>query len=256
MVDKTPRTSKDEFAARFQQMLVDCGMTRVQLAEQPGISQQSITNWHKRGRVGQQSAPLLREITGVSIEWLNEGIGAPLKSTGINESSPDYTSRRQTPTTRSANFFRSETPPGYVRFEHSRLVGPQGDQRMDIDFPEIVHLMEVRDQEAMALVGKRQNGAIKMAGIGSDAMMPTLNPRDVVFVDTEVTRFDGDGIYFFVYDGSLFCKRLQKIQRGNLAVISDNKSYDPWTIERDDPTPWRVLARVLSALPLQVKSLA
>lgn len=256
MVDKVARTSKDEFAIRFQQMLLDCGMTRAQLAEQPGISQQSITNWHKRGRVGQQSAPRLRAITGVSIEWLNEGIGELPESSVVNESSPAYRLRRQSPTAGARNFFRNETPPGYVRFEHSRLIGPQGDQKMDLEFPEIVHLMEVRDQEAMAMVGKRQTGAIKMAGIGSDAMMPTLNPRDVVFVDTEVTQFDGDGIYFFVYDGSLFCKRLQKVQRGTLAVISDNKSYDPWSIERDDPTPWRVLARVLSALPLQVKSLA
>lgn len=127
---------------------------------------------------------------------------------------------------------------------------------MNNDFPKIVNMLEVRDAEALAIAGREQTGAIRMSGIGGDSMAPTLNPKDIVFVDTEIQRFDTDGIYFFMYDNSLYCKRLQKIQRGIIAVISDNKNYAPWEITADDPTSWKVLARVLSVLPLAVQSFA
>lgn len=243
------------FAQRFQQMLDACALTRAEFCALAGIGQANVTNWLKRGRVGQQSAARVREITGVSIDWLNDGAGRP-PTRGTREQANSYSVSQTSPTNDAMPASQIETPPGYVRFEHSRLNDPEGGQLMEIEFPEIMHAMEVRDEEAFAMAGKKQNGGIKISGIGSDAMIPTLNPRDVVFIDTEIDKFAGDGIYFFVYDGSLFCKRLQKVQRGSLAVISDNKNYSPWTIESDDPTPWRVVARVLSALPLQVKALA
>jgi phage repressor protein C with HTH and peptisase S24 domain len=132
---------------------------------------------------------------------------------------------------------------------------PEGDL-MNNEFPKIVNVLEVRDAEALAIAGREQNGAIRMSGIGGDSMSPTINPKDVVFIDTDVHQMDSDGIYFFLYDGSLYCKRLQKVQRGAVVVISDNKSYEAWQITTDDPTPWRILARVLSVLPLAVKSFA
>jgi phage repressor protein C with HTH and peptisase S24 domain len=250
MVDKTAAA---HFAERFEQMLAACGLTRAEFANHPGIGQQNVTNWIKRGRIGQKSAALVREITGVSIDWLNEGIGNLPIASQLRESAAPYASRQFSPTQNAPDFFRSETPPGYVRFEH--MTSPQGDL-MNNDFPKIVNMLEVRDAEALAIVGRKQNGAIRMSGIGGDSMAPTLNPKDIVFIDTDIDRFDTDGIYFFMYDNSLYCKRLQKIQRGTIAVISDNKSYAPWHITTDDPTPWNVLARVLSVLPLAVQTFA
>jgi phage repressor protein C with HTH and peptisase S24 domain len=250
MVDKVDFS---HFAERFELMLSACNITRPAFASHPGIGQQNVTNWLKRGRVGQRSASRVREITGVSIDWLNDGIGKAPTASQIEESAPDYGSRRSSPTQRSKKFFRSETPPGYVRFEH--MNNPEGDL-MNNEFPKIVNMLEVRDAEALAIAGREQNGAIRMSGIGGDSMAPTINPKDVVFIDTDVHQMDSDGIYFFLYDESLYCKRLQKVQRGAIVVISDNKSYDPWQITAEDPTPWRILARVLSVLPLAVKSFA
>jgi phage repressor protein C with HTH and peptisase S24 domain len=250
MVDKDDPA---RFAERFELMLSVSNMTRPAFASQPGIGQQNITNWLKRGRVGLRSTDRVREITGVSIEWLNDGIGNMPTGSQIQESTPAYTVRRTSTTTTASKFFRSETPPGYVRFEH--MNNPEGDL-MNNEFPKIVNVLEVRDAEALAIAGREQNGAIRMSGIGGDSMSPTINPKDVVFIDTDVHQMDSDGIYFFLYDGSLYCKRLQKVQRGAVVVISDNKSYEAWQITTDDPTPWRILARVLSVLPLAVKSFA
>ena len=250
MIDKSATTG---FAERFELMLAACHLTRAEFANHEGIGQQNVTNWIKRGRVGQNSTARVREITGVSIDWLNEGVGNPPIPSQIRESVPAYIMRRIPPTDRDSNFFRSETPPGYVRFEH--MPSPQGDL-MNNDFPKIVNMLEIRDAEALAIAGREQTGAIRMSGIGGDSMAPTLNPKDIVFVDTDVHQFDTDGIYFFIYDNSLYCKRLQKVQRGAIAVISDNKNYEAWHISPDDPTPWHILARVLSVLPLAVKSFA
>ena len=75
-------------------------------------------------------------------------------------------------------------------------------------------------------------------------MVETFAPRDQLFVDISVKFFDGDGIYIFTLDNQLYLKRLQ-LQHKKIAVISDNKRYETWYLNREDVDSMQVMAKVI-----------
>lgn len=61
-----------------------------------------------------------------------------------------------------------------------------------------------------------------------DAMSPTINDKDIVLVNTEITRPENDGLYLFDIQGELFIKRLSFNEFDHSAsIISDNGLYPP-----------------------------
>lgn len=236
--------------------------TPTKVAKRLNISIQTLHNWedHRRG-VSKQGALIAQQAYGcdandirrddeAGVLWMvKESIASATKN-------PSPPKTWKNPVEKLLGVARPEIPDGYVRFQRFDVSAGAGPGVVNQDFPAIVQTLEIRVEEAMALVGKRQTESIVIAGIATDSMEPTLNPKDLVFIDTAINHLEGDGVYFFVYDDALFCKRLQKLPMGRIAVISDNPKYKEWCIERDDPTPWRIVARVLSTLPLKVKALA
>ncbi len=61
-----------------------------------------------------------------------------------------------------------------------------------------------------------------------DAMSPTINDKDIVLVNTAVTKPENDGLYLFDIQGELFIKRLSFNEFNHSAsIISDNSLYPP-----------------------------
>lgn len=61
-----------------------------------------------------------------------------------------------------------------------------------------------------------------------DAMSPTINDKDIVLVDTEITKPKNDGLYLFDIQGELFIKRLSFNEfEHSASIISDNGLYPP-----------------------------
>jgi len=69
--------------------------------------------------------------------------------------------------------------------------------------------------------------------VRGDSMMPTLNNNAVMMVNREIDGFS-DGMYVIRMDGSLIVKRLQVIPNGVIKVISDNKDYQTYEINKKD----------------------
>lgn len=67
-----------------------------------------------------------------------------------------------------------------------------------------------------------------------DSMLPSIEDGDVMFVDTSVKRFIGEGLYLIWYADGLKAKRLQSTIGGDLMIISDNAAYRTETVKRDD----------------------
>lgn len=80
-------------------------------------------------------------------------------------------------------------------------------------------------------------------------MTGTLEPGDLLFVDISVQRFDGDGIYAFIYDETTHVKRLQKM-KDKILVISDNKTYAPWEpIVKEEINRMHIIGKVIGSMP-------
>ena len=90
---------------------------------------------------------------------------------------------------------------------------------------ETIQAIEYGLDEARVLFNGRPAENIRLIALNSDSMAGTFAPRDQLFVDISVHRFDGDGIYLFNLDNQLYLKRLQ-LQHKKVAVISDNKRYE------------------------------
>lgn len=61
-----------------------------------------------------------------------------------------------------------------------------------------------------------------------DAMSPTINDKDIVLVDTQITKPKNDGLYLFDVQGELFIKRLSFNEfEHSASIISDNGLYPP-----------------------------
>ena len=79
------------------------------------------------------------------------------------------------------------------------------------------------------------------------SMRPTIiGGEDMVMVDVSQTEvFDGK-IYLIRIENSLFVKRLQKLPKGQLKVISDNPEYDSYIIDlKDETLNFAVIGRIV-----------
>lgn len=88
--------------------------------------------------------------------------------------------------------------------------------------------------------GKKNLSVI--TGFG-DSMKGLFNPGDPLLVDLGVTTCDHEGVYFFRVGNEGYVKRLQRIPKVGIRVISKNPDYETWTITED--MDFEVIAKVL-----------
>ncbi|WBV20845.1 chromophore lyase [Pantoea piersonii] len=166
----------------------------------------------------------LSRLLGVRVEWLQYGMEKPAESLSIDS----LNAQRNVFRIESLDIGQKSASGLYVREE----------------FVETIHAIEYGVDEARVLFNGRPAENIRLIAINSDSMVETFAPRDQLFVDISVKVFDGDGIYIFTLDNQLYLKRLQ-LQHKKIAVISDNKRYETWYLNREDVDSMQVMAKVI-----------
>lgn len=120
------------------------------------------------------------------------------------------------------------------------------------DVVEVIRSIEYVPEYAKSMFGSRPQGSVMLINVRGDSMTGTLEPGDLIFVDTKVTFFDGDGIYVFNFNGDTFVKRLQKV-KFELKVISDNKTYETWALTQEEMNMLHVQGKVLVSQSQQIR---
>ncbi|WP_334086870.1 LexA family transcriptional regulator [Helicobacter typhlonius] len=91
------------------------------------------------------------------------------------------------------------------------------------------------------------NAKVRIIQVDGYSMIPMLLPDSwVIFEESDVWR--GDGLYVLNYDNELMVKLLQKLPNGNLEIISANKDYKSFVIERDTQSVVRIVGKVLRSI--------
>ncbi|WP_339139067.1 S24 family peptidase [Kerstersia gyiorum] len=152
-------------------------------------------------------------------------------------------------------FVFSPAPDGHSnesRFDVLDVRAACGDGYVNDDHPEVVSTMFIPAQVAQAMIGTtNRSGSVKIVTAAKDSMAPTINPDDLLFVDTSVTEYAGETVYLIRHGGELLCKRLSLAGR-DIVVSSDNDKYPQWKwSERPDETC--IIGRVVRVLPIQFK---
>lgn len=107
-------------------------------------------------------------------------------------------------------------------------------------------------KKAKELIGSaNHSGKIKLIMAVKDSMTPTIQPNDLLFVDTSINEYVGEAVYILYHGNELVCKRLSLVGK-NLIVSSDNEFYQAWNWA-DRPEATKIVGKVLRALPLNFK---
>ena len=227
-------------AERMQNRMNDLGITQEQLAEKADISQTTVSN--VLSGITKKPRNLIEIATALEVDpaWLQSGIGeAPENRTALPalvSANPDITHRHR------IDYYDVRAAAGLIGFENS-------------DYPEIISTLFLTDEGMAQLVGKKTAAGISIVNVPTDSMEPTIRKGDIVFLDTNINAYHGDGIYAFMIDGALFIKRVQKLVGGGYRLHSDNKDYDPQDISDDLCQTAHFIGRFIRTVHIDVVNL-
>lgn len=219
-----------EFSERLNALLDEKSITVTDLAKFSGVSYE-MARRYTLGTAKPRDEKMLKiaDQLSVSPAFLDYGVDAAGNST---RSSPTVTLRQLEVFASAGN--------GYINHE----------------FPAIVSAIEIPQDKIYELFGRNSLEGVRLINVDGDSMMPTLNPRDLLFIDTRIDHFNGDGIYVFNFEESTFVKRLQKVKGRKLSVLSDNDKYPAFEIEPHEMSELYIFGKLIKQLPFKFNDFA
>lgn len=135
---------------------------------------------------------------------------------------------------------------GFITIPHLNVSASMGPGRSAEHHVEVIRDITVNFDwlKAQGLAFSSLDSLAIINGDG-DSMESTFRNGDALLVDRGITEIKTDAIYVFTLDGELFIKRLQRMTKGSLLMISDNPAYQPIRLEGADLEKVHIEARVL-----------
>lgn len=228
---------------RLDQIITEQKINKAKLGEVAGVSAQAVNNWYKKGKISIDSAKAIYQKYGYSIEWI---LGSDESKASVNQNnnltSDLFSNERDLLHKHRIDYYDVRAAAGLTGFENS-------------DYPEIISSLYLTDEGMAQLVGKKSSDGICLVNVPTDSMEPTIRKGDIVFLDTKVNAYSGDGIYAFAIDGALFIKRIQKMIGGGYRMISDNEIYPPEQISDDVCKNAQFIGRFIRTIHIEAVNL-
>ncbi|XYQ56792.1 LexA family transcriptional regulator [Pectobacterium carotovorum] len=220
----------NDFAYRLNLLLNNKSISVTDLSKISGVSYE-MARRYTMGTAKPRDDKMLKiaDMLGVSAAYLDYGVPEPISE----------------PQTKSI-----------VKLQHLDVFASAGNGYINNTFPELISSIEVPEDKVYELFGRKSLEGVKLINVDGDSMMPTLCPRDLLFIDTKIAHFTGDGIYVFNFEDSTFVKRLQKVKGRKLAVLSDNEKYPPFFIESHEMHELYIFGKLIKHLPLKFNDFA
>lgn len=224
-----------EYGIRLRAARKHAKLTQNKLSEITGIPQSTISTAENLGH-GSAETTVYAMACGVNAHWLASGEGEML-SQGATVIA----------TLPAATIYASSFDTQTVHIPYYDTGGAMGHGIVLRDQPGVIREMSVSKEWLQSNVRgyTSSDNLCLVTGFG-DSMRPLFMSGDPVIVDKGVTEFRGDGLYFFRVENEGFIKRLQSIPGRGLVVISENPSYESWSIDKTT-TDFQVLGKVIKA---------
>lgn len=231
--------AKDRFVAWFNDALDRAGVVEGRgrppaVAKRYKVSIPAARKW-LQGDSLPDSARMLAIVTDLEhIEGLDEVSAYRVIATAaprVREASGEYVAR-------------AEIPAGYVRLPLLGMEASMGDGAHSDEPLSVVKHLDIAEWWAAANLPAPHSRIRIITGRG-DSMAGVINHGDIVFVDTTIDHFDGDGLYVFNWHGRALIKRLvTKISTGNLQIVSANPAYPPEDVAAGEIDQLHIAGRV------------
>ena len=209
-----------------------CGqplLRRKDLADAAGVTEGAVSQWFKGGNIACENCIAIGPLLDVSGNWLFDGKG-PRNQTGSNWVARDR---------------REEYDSGYTISEYDAS-GSMGTGLILRDQSGSIKNWRVSTDWVSKNVKSYSSidNLCIVTGFG-DSMRPMFNSGDPLLLDSGVKSVEFDAIYFFRVGDEGFIKRLQRIPGDGIRAISENRSYESWTIRED--MDFEIFGQVLKA---------
>lgn len=227
-------------AERLKQARVTAGLTQTRLGEKIKVSQNTIQKIEKGGDT--KYVVKLAEALGVNVKWLQSGEGEMYENSTALSNTELVTTQHDGRHKHRIDYLDVRAAAGLTGFENS-------------DYPEVISSLYLTDEGMLQIIGKKNANGICIVNVPTDSMEPTIRKGDIVFIDTKINAYNGDGIYAFTIDGALFIKRVQKLVGGGYRLHSDNKDYDPQDITDEICQTAKFIGRFIRTVHIEAVNL-
>ena len=227
-----------DLKGRLQELMNDYGLiTQQDLADFAGVSKGLVGQWFN-GQTGLGKKPLLafEKKTNFSTRWLADGLGDKYrKDLGMYRSSENLSDDLET-----------------VRLDLYDVSASCGSGHLNVDYPELLHSLEIPKAALKELLGTDNLHGVKLMSPDGDSMEPTIPPKSITLIKTDVAEFESSGVYLFTFQGYTYIKRLARGKAGVIHVTSDNPIYSKsdFVIEPEEFDDLFIHGKFWKVLPL------
>lgn len=223
---------------RLQSERLALGLSQEALGNSAGVTKQTISAIERGKTLNPDHDTIVAICRRLDItpQWLKTGRGDKRERRGLHVSDSS-----------AVAFASNETPSGYVRLPLLDMEGEMGYGTHNEDPAEVVQFLDVAEWWAKQNLPTRVE-RIKVISSRGDSMAGVINHGDVVFVDSEISFYDGEGIYVFNWQGRALIKRLApNLRTGTLQILSANAAaYPPEDVTKEEVDQLHIAGRVIA----------
>lgn len=231
-----------DLSSRLKKLLDGKNLSMNAFAKQLGVSQPSISDIVNGKTRSPKNILEIATALGVNPHWLKTGSG-PIEPTVQGTSIQSLVSTDNDEHHRfRVDYLDVQAAAGHSGIENA-------------DYPEVIQSIYFSKEGLLEIVGKSTNDGISLINVPTDSMVPTINKGDIVFVDTKVNYYTGEGVYFFLLNGGAYIKRLMKLPTGVYRAISDNSVYPDFDISDELFDTAVIIGKFIKVLPINPKDL-
>lgn len=196
------------FSQKIAELLKDKGINTVQFANILGVSQSLVSQWLSGEKGTKKFLVAISKFSGYPTEYFIDDNIETLEQIA-NKSDKNNTI--------------------YVPFFKNGIVSAGfGGENNELGAPE---LLPFTTEDLRIMFNVSPNAKIGIVPCFGNSMEPTIQESDLIVFCCDMQEVIEGAIYVCRYDGELFVKRFKK--RPYLALISDNKDYEPIKIKED-----------------------
>lgn len=225
-----------DLATRLQDKLYEQRISVNAFSKKVGVSQQAISKIIRGETLNPKNILEIATALGVNPHWLKTGEGSPDADVFA------FTSEKDDDHTLRVDLLDAELA------AHSSGI-------INAEYPDVISSIFFTHEGVKRILGKTTTDGVYMFKVPTDSMAPTITQNDIVFIDTNVKEYIGEGVYSFNLNGETYIKRLQRLPTGVIMALSDNPLYHPFEITEDLFDTAKIIGKFIKAVELKPKDL-
>ena len=225
-------------AERLTSIMSEKGLSQAELARMTGLKQPSVFKIVSGQTLNPKNIVEIATALGVDVNWLKTGEGDSEigRITAYCHSEKD-----------NEHTLRVDLLDVNLAAYSSGII--------NAEYPNIVSSLYFTEEGANRILGRTTTNGVYMFRVPTDSMVPTIKQTDIVFIDTNIKHYIGEGIYAFSLNGEEYIKRLQRLPTGVIRALSDNKHYEPFDITEELFDSAVIIGKFIKAVEWNVKNL-